>query len=270
MSEPKDVAPAGDIGMPTDEDDEHRRALVAKGVYQRFRQRYSSGRGVPPKRATAAKKATSSASLSPLASSPEEAVDGETSPSKNDFFMAVARIERRHAAQRAAGEKILPPPPPPDMVDGKWRPLTQRNQSRSARTPWKSGEGIARGKTGSGPSWWDPQPIGKVLDIETHRRGWKRSLTIGEVTANWDKIVGPQVAEHCPIESFEGGTLVARASSTAWAQQLQLLLPLIHKRIDEMVGAGVVEKVLVYPPEAPSWGRGYRRVQGRGPRDTYG
>lgn len=251
-------------------DDELRRAEVAKGVYQKFRQRYFSSQGRSPSRP---KQGAQAAQTRGEASSPPPEKAGE-GPSRSDFFRAVQRIEETHALKRAAGEKIPPHTSTPRApVDGQWRSLTERK--RNARgtgggESWKPSDGVARGKTGSGPSWWDPQPIGKILSVETKKRGWERSLTIGEVTANWEKIVGPHVGEHCPIESFEGGTLVARASSTAWAQQLQLLLPLIHKRIDEMVGPGVVEKVLVYPPKAPSWGSGPRRVKGRGPRDTYG
>lgn len=140
----------------------------------------------------------------------------------------------------------------------------------TAQSSWVAPPGTYRSKTGTGRSRWDPQPIGDILARESRERGWKRPLSLASVTVQWEDIVGPQVALHCPIESFEEGTLVARADSTAWAQQLQILLPHIHRRIDDKVGAGTVERVIVRAPEAPSWVYGRHHVKGRGPRDTYG
>lgn len=135
---------------------------------------------------------------------------------------------------------------------------------------WVAPPGTYRSKTGTRTSRWDPQDIGAILRDETSRRGWERTLSVASVSADWDQIVGPQVALHCPISSFEGGVLIAQADSTAWAEQLRLLLPHIQRRIDERVGTGIVEKVVVLAPKAPSWVHGARHIPGRGPRDTYG
>jgi predicted nucleic acid-binding Zn ribbon protein len=83
-------------------------------------------------------------------------------------------------------------------------------------------------------------------------------------------VVGEQVATHCTPETFEGKTLVVRADSTAWATQVQLLVPRLLRRIAQEVGAGVVEQVTVLGPAGPSFRRGWRAVQGRGPGDTWG
>lgn len=135
---------------------------------------------------------------------------------------------------------------------------------------WVAPPGTYRSKTGTRASRWDPQGIGAILQVETSRRGWDRTLSVASVSADWDQIVGPQVSLHCPISSFEGGVLIAQADSTAWAEQLRLLLPHIQRRIDERVGAGIVDKVVVMAPKAPSWVHGARHIPGRGPRDTYG
>lgn len=135
---------------------------------------------------------------------------------------------------------------------------------------WTAPPGVYRSKTGTGKSRWDPQDIGTILQAETTARGWDHTLSVASVSADWDLIVGPHVAQHCPIDSFEGGVLVAQADSTAWAEQLRLLLPHIQRRIDERVGSGVVHKVIVNAPKAPSWVHGARHIPGRGPRDTYG
>ena len=74
-------------------------------------------------------------------------------------------------------------------------------------------------------------------------------------------------------ESFEPGRLTLRASSSAWAQQLRLLLPTIERRVVEALGSngGAVE-IRVLGPAGPLWrhGRFGGARGGRGPRDTYG
>jgi predicted nucleic acid-binding Zn ribbon protein len=41
-------------------------------------------------------------------------------------------------------------------------------------------------------------------------------------------------------------------------------------RLGGALGREVVRRIHVHGPVAPSWGRGPKRVRGRGPRDTYG
>jgi predicted nucleic acid-binding Zn ribbon protein len=78
------------------------------------------------------------------------------------------------------------------------------------------------------------------------------------------------VADHASPETFTDGKLVVRADSTAWATQLNLLVPQLQRRMDEEVGEGVIAEIVVLGPGAPSWIRGPRVAPGRGPRDTYG
>lgn len=135
---------------------------------------------------------------------------------------------------------------------------------------WSPPPGIARARRGPGRSRFDPQPLSRVMGQLERRHEWKEPLSLGSIAARWEEIVGEQVALHCTIESFEDQKLQVRADSTAWAQQLRLLLPQIEKRIAEELGQQAVRQVVVHAPQAPSWGRGPYRVRGRGPRDTYG
>ena len=61
-----------------------------------------------------------------------------------------------------------------------------------------------------------------------------------------------------------------QAESSAWSTHLRLLTSALRGRMDEVVGPGVVTEFVVLGPAAPSWVKGRRRVQGPGPRDTYG
>lgn len=138
------------------------------------------------------------------------------------------------------------------------------------RSTWIPGPGLARPRVGPGPSRFDPQPLAAVLPSMLQRYGWEENVQVGAVVGRWAEIVGQDIADHCQIESFEDGVLCIRASSTPWATQLRLLQPVLLRRLDEEVGAGVVKKVCIAGPAAPSWKHGLRSVPGRGPRDTFG
>ncbi|WP_427015891.1 DUF721 domain-containing protein [Pseudarthrobacter sp. P1] len=116
----------------------------------------------------------------------------------------------------------------------------------------------------------DPLGLGKVVGRLVSERGWSSPLAIGSVMAQWNTLVGADIAAHCQPESFEETTLHVRCDSTSWATQLRLLSSSLLARFDAELGAGVVTKILVLGPTAPSWRKGFRTVKGRGPRDTYG
>lgn len=122
----------------------------------------------------------------------------------------------------------------------------------------------------SRPSRHDPQQAGFLLGHLARRLGWQTPLEIADVKKHWEEYVGAQVAAHSTVESFEGGKLIVRTDSTAWATQLKFLLPELLKQLTRRLGAGVVNQIIIRGPQVPSWNHGPRSVPGRGPRDTYG
>lgn len=135
---------------------------------------------------------------------------------------------------------------------------------------WKVPPGVADSKLGRGWSKFDPKPLGTVLLAVAQREGWSRIMSMAQIAAKWDEIVGATVAQHCQVEAFDDRVLQVRASSTAWANQLRLLLPQIEKNVARQLGAGAVKQIIIRGPAAPSWKKGPWSVSGRGPRDTYG
>jgi predicted nucleic acid-binding Zn ribbon protein len=127
-----------------------------------------------------------------------------------------------------------------------------------------------RGYSGPGPDPRDPQLFGTLLAKLVKTRGWQKPAAEARVFGAWEKVVGPEVAAHSRPVKLEDGELTVEAESTAWATQLRLLAGKLIKRIAGEVGDGVVKKLHIHGPAAPSWSRGPRRVRGRGPRDTYG
>jgi predicted nucleic acid-binding Zn ribbon protein len=127
-----------------------------------------------------------------------------------------------------------------------------------------AGGGSARRDVG------DPELLGETVARLLVERGWDVPAAVVGVTERWGEIAGSDLADHCRPEKFDTGVLHLVAESTAWATQVRLLVPQLHRRIDEVIGHGVVTRIEVRGPTGPDWRRGALRVRGPGPRDTYG
>lgn len=162
------------------------------------------------------------------------------------------------------------PPTGPDLVR---RALAEAKAAARAKGvapgggPRKAVRKLGPRRAGDGR---DPVRFGEAIQKLVDERGWQDTTTAAGVLANWDLVVGPEIADHCRPVSLVEGELVLVAESTAWATQLRLLTKTLVARVRDHAGEGVVTKVVVRGPAQPDWRKGPRRVQGRGPRDTYG
>ncbi|MCC8247594.1 DciA family protein [Saccharothrix sp. NEAU-S10] len=163
----------------------------------------------------------------------------------------------------------------PDLARAALEAARASAKERGVRGVRKGGAGATgrrrrRRWSGPGPDDRDPQPLGRLAARIAADRGWVERLSGGQVFARWPKLVGEDVAEHAQPVALSDGELTVQADSTAWATQLRLLQRDLLKRIAAGVGHGVVQKLKVQGPAAPSWRYGPRHAPGRGPRDTYG
>ena len=159
------------------------------------------------------------------------------------------------------------PGPDDDRAAADAAAAALRRATRSTKAAKKS-TGRPRGKPPSDVR--DPQPLGAAVERLVAELGWQDQSAVAVLMAEWVEIVGPDLADHVTPVSFQEGELTLQAESTAWATQTRLLLPQLHRAVDERVGSGVVSAIRVRGPQTPNWGAGPRRVPGRGPRDTYG
>lgn len=165
-------------------------------------------------------------------------------------------LNRVRAAARAKGLRPGSPAAPAGSAAAR-----RAAARRAAETP----------RSGAHPDGRDPQLLGSGIDRLVTDRGWQAPVAVGGVIGRWEAVVGAEIAAHCRPETFRDGVLSVRAESTTWATQLKLLVPTILSRLNEEVGEGVVERVVVQGPNAPSWRRGpWTASGGLGPRDTYG
>ncbi|MBX6390802.1 MAG: DUF721 domain-containing protein [Frankia sp.] len=122
-----------------------------------------------------------------------------------------------------------------------------------------------------GREWREPTSFATAIERLLAARGWRARARDHTVLARWDAIVGPEIAAHARPVSLRDGVLELVAESTAWATQLRLLVPRLLATLRAELGAGVVTRISVRGPTAPSWRHGgVSAPGGRGPRDTYG
>lgn len=141
---------------------------------------------------------------------------------------------------------------------------------RTSPPPRRTGPSSRRRWSGPGPDARDPQPLGAATSDVARSRGWGGRVAEGAVFGRWREVVGAQIADHAIPASLTEGVLTVTAESTAWATQLRMVQAQLLAKIAAAVGDGVVTAVKIVGPVGPSWSKGRLRVQGRGPRDTYG
>ncbi|WP_410819629.1 DUF721 domain-containing protein [Micromonospora sp. 050-3] len=182
------------------------------------------------------------------------------------------------AAEGSAGGEPAAAASGPELARAVLDAALSRRQAaaRARRTPGGGGDAAGgsgrrlRGYSGPGPDPRDPQPLSAVLNRLVKARGWQQPAAEATVFGAWERVVGAEVAQNSRPVKLENGELTVEARSTAWATQLRLLAGSLLKQIASEVGHNVVRKLHIHGPAAPSWGKGPRRVRGRGPRDTYG
>ena len=212
--------------------------------------------------------------------SEDPAAGGEPAPPGEDVdALALQILARAQARAHRGGDARRSLARGSAGADGvaAWDAPRRRRPRADEDPELDRGPGLAPGRDRPGPTRFDPRPGGADLRRAFAERGWAGKLAMAQLVVRWSEIVGPQIAEHAEVVSFEIGRLELRASSSAWAQQLRLLMPTIQRAVDEEMRRARPRnpprvEIRVLGPSAPDWTRGrFGPVRGaRGPRDTYG
>lgn len=115
----------------------------------------------------------------------------------------------------------------------------------------------------------DPRQIGAIVASSIEERGWTPLIARASVIAQWEDIVGAEVAAHTNAQLVDN-VVVVSCDSSAWATQLRMLRHDIAREIDIRFPDSGIDRVEILGPGVPTEIRGPRRVKWRGPRDTYG
>lgn len=178
--------------------------------------------------------------------------------------------------------------PPPHLAGLAGMDLVRRTLAEAREAARSQGKDVGQGRraplrrgapgsgggrrvwSGPGPDRRDPETLGNATRDLAQARGWSAQVAEGTVLGRWPSVVGEDIASHAIPTRLSEGVLSVSAESTAWATQLRLMQAQLLAKIAAAVGDGVVTRLKITGPTAPSWRKGPRHVSGRGPRDTYG
>ena len=89
-----------------------------------------------------------------------------------------------------------------------------------------------------------PMAVGEVLQRYLTRSGLGTRLGQAQVVTEWARLVGPQVAAVTSAESVSpDGTLFVRVATSAWRNELQLMMPDLMARVNAGRGAGRIKTI---------------------------
>ncbi|MBB1483025.1 DUF721 domain-containing protein [Tessaracoccus sp. MC1865] len=138
------------------------------------------------------------------------------------------------------------------------------------RTPRRTRRVFEQERSGAHPDDRDPKLVGDVLNEVVRKRGWKPRINLSTVLRRWPELVGESNAAHSKPVNYDAGVLIVDCDSTAWATAMRYAASQLVAKLNAALGEQTVLRVEFRGPKAPSWKKGLRSVQGRGPRDTYG
>ncbi len=89
-----------------------------------------------------------------------------------------------------------------------------------------------------------PVAVGEALQRYLTRSGLGTRVAQAQVVAEWARLVGPQVAAVTNAESVSpDGTLFVRVATSAWRNELQLMMPELMARVNAGRGAGRIKTI---------------------------
>jgi predicted nucleic acid-binding Zn ribbon protein len=89
-----------------------------------------------------------------------------------------------------------------------------------------------------------PMAVGEALQGYLSRSGLGPRLAQAQVVAEWATLVGPQIAAVTKAESISpDGTLFVRVATSAWRNELQLMMPDLMARVNAGRGAGRIKTI---------------------------
>jgi predicted nucleic acid-binding Zn ribbon protein len=89
-----------------------------------------------------------------------------------------------------------------------------------------------------------PTAVGEALQGYLARSGLGPRVSQASVVTDWPSLVGPQIAAVTAPESVSpDGTLFVRVTTSAWMNELQLMMPDIMARLNAGRGAGRIRTI---------------------------
>ncbi len=110
-----------------------------------------------------------------------------------------------------------------------------------------------------------PQTIGAILSGISRQYGFQSHLKVHKLQKNWERIVGPQLAEHTFPAQIRFGKLHLLVDGPVWTQQLNFIQKKLLDQIrvfDEKIGVEeICCRVGVIPQKKPVLGEEEKEAQ---------
>ena len=98
----------------------------------------------------------------------------------------------------------------------------------------------------------DATPLGHALDRLLHGLGAPPADALEALFERWHTLAGLPLGDHGVPTSVEGGVLVVTVRDPLWATEWRYRQGEVLRRCDEVLGAGVVERIEVRVGRRPS------------------
>lgn len=85
--------------------------------------------------------------------------------------------------------------------------------------------------------------IGGILESVIQGLGIRKRITEERAVVDWEKIVGPRIAEHARAIRVSDGRLFVEVDSSVWAQELSFLRRRLLSDVNSRVGSRSVEHI---------------------------
>jgi predicted nucleic acid-binding Zn ribbon protein len=100
-----------------------------------------------------------------------------------------------------------------------------------------------------------PRAIGLTLDGPRER--WAPPTLLGAIQGGWEDVVGPSIAAQATPVGERGGVLTISCSASVWAQELDLMGPVILERLGTLLGGDRISRIrcIAVPAGGGEWTR---------------
>jgi predicted nucleic acid-binding Zn ribbon protein len=86
-----------------------------------------------------------------------------------------------------------------------------------------------------------PRPLAVALDGLTAQLA--PASTLARIQTIWDRVAGTAVAAAATPTAERDGTLTVTCSAAVWAQELDLMAPVLLQRLNEALGAELLSRL---------------------------
>ena len=108
----------------------------------------------------------------------------------------------------------------------------------------------------------DPNTLGSLVTLLAKNGNWTPHLKLAQLRNHWDQVVGPQIAQHSQVASFQDGILTIRTASPSWTTTLTYMVPQLTDTIRERLDGLEIREIKVTGPQAhPFGGSRYRHYR---------